>query len=73
MTWNPVAYEKLKEEEKKEVYNKAFTWKHDHADHVANLMEREKCLLNNAYPPSGSDLFKPELWKPAHWRWFLTI
>jgi hypothetical protein len=61
-------YKDLTEEEQKEVYNKAFTWKHDYADHVAKLLDQSK--YEYAVVPSGSDLFKPELWKPCHWKWF---
>ena len=69
-----VEYEQLKEEEKKEVYTTAFTWGHDHADHLSNLLEEDYCkFVTNKIAPSGSDLFKPELWKPCHWRWFLTL
>jgi len=59
----------LTQEELKELYGKAFTYKHDHADHVA-------LLLNNAEyctSPSGSDMFHPELWKESHWRWYHEV
>ena len=53
-------------EEKKEVYNKAFTFRHDFADMVAREFKNSYC----AVPPSGSDMFHPELWKGCHWKWF---
>lgn len=28
---------------------------------------------NHEVLPSGSDLFRPELWKPMHWKWFLAL
>ena len=60
-------YKDLSTEEIKEIYNKAFTFLHDHADHVHGLFEKETpCVA-----PSGSDLFKPELWKGIHWAWFI--
>lgn len=54
-------------EEQKEVYNKAWLFKHNHSDHVENLIKDEQNIIS----PSGSDLFYPELWKPMHWKWFI--
>lgn len=25
----------------------------------------------DGYPPSGSDIFHPALWKGSHWKWFV--
>lgn len=25
------------------------------------------------YSPSGSDLYRPELWKELHWKWFMKL
>ena len=60
-------FEELDKEKQFEVYNRAFTWRHDHADHVANLLKDCK----DKVAPSGSDIFRPELWKSIHWKWFL--
>lgn len=60
-------YEDLNLHEKTEVYNKAFTWLHDHSDYVHRLFDKKTPQV----PPSGSDMFHPELWKSIHWAWFL--
>jgi hypothetical protein len=47
---------------------KAQAWRSQHAKHAARLIagkEGEKA----AYPPSGSDVSRPELWRAPHWRW----
>jgi len=44
---------------------KAISWRASHSDHVAKLVASARC----AYPPTGSDVIRPELWKDAHWRW----
>jgi hypothetical protein len=62
-----IKYEDLTYDECLEIYNKAFTFMHNHSEHVHNS-------FNSKTPevaPSGSDLFKPELWKGIHWRWFI--
>ena len=39
-----------------------------HTVYVRNLVRDEKL----AYPPTlGEDKNRPELWKGAHWKWFL--
>jgi hypothetical protein len=43
----------------------ARAWREQHKSHV----ERLTANGHIAYPPSGSDIFRPELWKPAMWRW----
>ena len=60
-------YEQLSVEEQVSVYNKAFTFLHDHADYVHNLFTK----YTPSVEPSVSDLFRPELWKGIHWVWFL--
>lgn len=64
-----IEYNGLSVEERKRVYNNAFTWLHDHADHVYNLFDKD----TPAVAPSGSDLFRPELWKGIHWQWYFTF
>lgn len=44
----------------------AHEWRRKHVSHVACLV----VTAQEAYPPSGSDCARPELWKGAHWRWF---
>jgi len=47
----------------------ALLWRARHVDHVANLVANAPA----AYPPSGSDCSRPELWKGAHWKWFQGV
>lgn len=61
-------WDDLTVEEKFKAYNNAFTYLHDHADHVNDLLI--DAFLDYAVAPSGSDMFHPELWKPIHWKWF---
>lgn len=44
---------------------RALFWRDRHIPHVDSLVARSE----HSYPPSGSDTFRPELWKAAHWRW----
>ena len=59
-------YNDLTPDEKLNVYTIAFTYVHDNADRVANLREETQ----DSIAPSGYDLHRPDLWKPAHWNWF---
>lgn len=49
------------------IRQRAEDYKHEHASHVHRLYKSAR----TAIAPSGSDLFKPELWKPIHWKWYL--
>ena len=41
----------------------------EHLDHVSQLMHDSK--EETCYPPTDTyDVIRPEVWKPAHWRWF---
>lgn len=43
-------------------------WWDKHKAHVDRLIAgRDE--VGAAYPPSGSDQFRPELWRAPHWRW----
>lgn len=44
----------------------ASNWNERHKDHVQRIREE----TSYSYPPSGSDMLRPELWKGAHWNWF---
>ena len=52
--------------EKVKMIDLADDWKLKHEKHVWELRKGYK----EAYPPAGSDMFRPELWKGAHWNWF---
>ena len=45
----------------------AWEWYQNHFDHVDSMVAKYPKLM---YPPNGSDSGRPELWKPAHWKWF---
>jgi hypothetical protein len=47
----------------------AYQWYTHHRPHVETLIGEE----HTAYPPSGSDCGRPELWKASHWRWFFKL
>jgi hypothetical protein len=64
-----VKWAELNDEDKHDVFTEAWTWRHDHADHVARLLND----ASRPIAPEGSDLFKPELWKGIHWLWFQTL
>lgn len=55
-------------EEQEKAGKNAAAWKLAHATHVETLVNSRD---RTSYPPSGSDVFRPELWKAAHWRWFI--
>jgi hypothetical protein len=63
--------DELTQEELFNVYSKAFTWNHDHADLVERLIANAKGKRSVA--PCGSDIFHPELWKDIHWKWFKNL
>lgn len=63
-------WESLTQEDKNEVVCLAFEWQKSHEEHVTKLLKTND--FDYSYPPSGSDLLHPELWKAAHWRWFVT-
>lgn len=42
-----------------------------HRAHVDRLMAGAESQ-GQAYAPSGSDVFRPDLWKAPHWRWYLA-
>jgi hypothetical protein len=44
-------------------------WYENHQEYVHRITKNEK----DAYPPSGAGSDRPELWKPAHWLWWLHI
>jgi len=46
----------------------AKNWIAKHKEHVSKLIEQD----TQEYAPSIEDASQPELWKPAHWRWFIV-
>lgn len=59
-------YWELSEEERKQLKDKALSWYKEHQLHVNKLVHGKKIEI----APSGSDMFRPELWKAIHWVWF---
>ena len=45
---------------------RATEWRVIHLRHVLTL----EADGESSYPPAKEDAGRPELWKPAHWRWF---
>lgn len=45
----------------------AAKWQSQHARIVDALLAE----AGEAYPPTGSDVGRPELWEAAHWKWFI--
>jgi hypothetical protein len=49
---------------------RACEWHSVHIEHIRKMkLERTEIP---AFPPSGSDILRPELWMDSHWKWFLT-
>lgn len=46
----------------------ALEWYREHHTHVDRMLARH---VGAAFPPSGSDRIRPELWKSAHWMWLI--
>ena len=44
----------------------ANNWRLDHQKHVESLIDNAE----KSYPPDGSDVTHPALWRGPHWRWF---
>ena len=64
--WNPKRYDDLTDAERTEMLTAATAWQTEHREHVKRLIKEAE----TSYAPSGSDMFHPELWKSAHWKWF---
>ena len=62
-----IEFKQLNNEEQQKVREKAMEWFQDHKSHVYSLIEKDTPKV----APSGSDMYKPELWKGIHWKWFL--
>lgn len=45
----------------------AAKWQSQHSKFVDALLTD----AGKACPPTGSVVCRPELWKPAHWKWFI--
>src|SRR4051812_668696 len=51
-----------------EARNRAISWLYGHEARILRLFVEDPG--GAAYPPTGSDIFHPDLWKAPHWRWF---
>ena len=68
MAWN-TPFDEFPGEDQDSWRGKAYDWYELHRLHVGRLLFEEDV----AYPPSGSDCGKPELWKGGHWRWLFKL
>lgn len=59
----------LTDQEKLQINNSA---NHFYARHEKHVDAIRKAAEGASVAPSGSDLFRPELWKAIHWNWFFT-
>jgi len=59
-------FNELKKEELEQVVDKANTWFLLHKKYVLRIMGK----VCKSYPPSGLDIYHPELWTGAHWCWY---
>lgn len=66
--FTPIEFWQLTTKEKNDVRTKATAWRTMFKEHVDSLVKTAQI----AYAPCGQDLFRPELWKAAHWNWFLS-
>jgi hypothetical protein len=62
-----LTFEQLTVEQKREIRVKARAYYDAHKPHVISMYLSKKTV---GIAPSGSDMFRPELWKGIHWRWF---
>lgn len=62
-------FDNLTEQEKESVLEKAMAWYTEHENHVDQMLELLG-VRTKGIRPSGSDMFRPELWKDIHWKWF---
>ncbi len=63
-------YHELTWEEQVAVKEAGLLFLREHATYVAKLIVESG--EQNSYSPAGSDLYRPELWRAPHWRWFLS-
>lgn len=63
-----VEYKDLSEDEQLVVADKAEAFYRIHEKYVDLLVEQAKRY--KGVPPSGSDIFNPEVWKDIHWKWY---
>lgn len=64
-----VKYSEMSSFEKLDVITNGLRFFFIHRDHIAKFMFG----IDEVVIPSGSDLMRPELWKPQHWKWFNSI
>ena len=61
-------FKDLADFEKRLIISNANIWNGKHPKHVADIRVKDEYC----YPPSGSDMWHPELWKGGHWNWLMT-
>lgn len=55
----------------KEDVDRGWAWYDKHAQHVLEICQDSSMRDEKEFQMSGSDIGKPELWKPQGWRWFM--
>jgi hypothetical protein len=60
-----IQFHQLPEHDRSRAIRSAREWREKHRVHVDEITRGGHIY----YPPSGSDIFRPELWKPPMWRW----
>lgn len=65
----PSVYQKEQFEREYAALEKAFEYFCAHPEHIENMMNE----VANSVEPTGSDFFRPELWKGIHWCWLFGI
>lgn len=63
-----VTYDALPTAQRASVCMRAVEFFNKHKLHVKALMKGA-----GSYDPQGVDLFQPEIWKGAHWKWFNQV
>lgn len=57
----------LTQKEKEEIRSKAIRFYNDHEDYIVTLIT----IAFYPTPPSRLEIFTPDLWSGANWKWFL--
>ena len=62
-----IEFNQLNSEQQNVILKNAMDWFKVHKEHIYKVIKPETPKI----APSGSDLYRPELWKDIHWKWFL--
>ncbi len=62
-------FDSLSPEIRSLIFEKACDWFYLHENEITIAMNNEFV----DYPPSGTDIYMPEVWKGVHWKWFMRL